>query len=103
MSLSPLGATLKIRIAYAQAKIGNLLMPSDVSSDEVTDVLRDAEEWGRCCYYRQGEHEPPVLFRDEPGLVQAWQYGYNAAAESLEMAECSSCNDGSGDPCPCHG
>ena len=102
MSLSPLGGTLETRIAYAQAKIGNLLMPSDFSSDEMADVIRDAEEWGHC-YYRNGEHEPPALFRDEPALLRAWKCGWSLAAESAEMAECSSCNDGTGNPCPFHG
>jgi hypothetical protein len=97
-----LGGTLKVRIAYVQAKFTNLLMPSDASSEEMYDVMRDAEEWGHC-YYRNDEHEPPALFRDEPALLQAWQYGYNFAAESAEMAKCSSCNDGTGNPCPCHG
>jgi len=44
VSLSSLGGTLKVRIAYVQAKFTNLLMPSDASSEEMYDVMRDAEE-----------------------------------------------------------
>lgn len=48
-------------------------------------------------------HEPPALIQGEPALLQAWQFGYDLAEEAAEMAECSSCQDGTGNPCPFHG
>lgn len=102
MSLSLMGEALEIRIAYAQAKIGSLLFPSDVSSDEMNDVLWAAEAFGHSSYCNC-MHEPPALIQGEPALLQAWQYGWNLAEEAAEMAECSSCHDGTGNPCPFHG
>ena len=102
MSLSFLGEALEIRFAYVQAKIGNLLFSSNVSADEMIDVIRDAEAFGYRSYWNC-MHEPPALIQGEPALLQAWQYGWNLAEETAEMAECSSCQDGTGNPCPFHG
>ena len=102
MSLSLMGEALEIRIAYAQAKIGKLLFSSDVSSDEMNAVIWAAEAFGHSSYCN-GMHEPPALIQGEPALLQAWQFGYDLAEEAAEMAECSSCQDGTGNPCLGHG
>ncbi len=94
--------TLNTRIAFAQAKIGINLMLSDVSSEDMAEVMFDAEQSGYSDY-GSCKHEPPALFQDEPALLQAWECGQNFAAEAEEMAECDSCNDGTGNPCPFHG
>ena len=50
-----------------------------------------------------GKGNARASVQGEPDLLQAWQYGWNLAEEAAEMAECSSCNDGTGNPCPFHG
>lgn len=102
MALSLMGQALEIRIAYAQAKIGNLLFSSDVSSDEMNVVIWAAEAFGQSSYCNCMQ-EPPTLIQGEPALLQAWQYGYDLAEEAAEMAECSYCQDETGNPCPFHG
>lgn len=101
MSLSLFGEALEIRIAYAQAKIGKLLMSDVASSNEMTEVIWAAEVFGHGSYPNCGE--APALFQGETALLRAWEYGWNLAAESAEMAKCHSCNDGTGNPCPYHG
>lgn len=104
MKLRPLSLfdeALEIRIAYAQAKIGKLLMSDVASSDEMMEVMWAAEEFGHGSY--PNYEEAPAMFQGEPALLRAWAYGWNLAAESAEMAGCHSCNDGTGNPCPVHG
>ncbi|MFY3552513.1 hypothetical protein YH64_016385 [Achromobacter sp. LC458] len=51
---------------------------------------------------RDADDVPPLL-ADVAELASAWVDGWNEAEESVAMAACSGCNDGSGNPCPHHG
>lgn len=51
---------------------------------------------------RDAEDVPPLL-ADVSELASAWVDGWDAAENSVAMAACSCCNDGSGNPCPHHG
>jgi hypothetical protein len=51
---------------------------------------------------RDADDVPPLL-ADVAELASAWMDGWDAAEESVVMAACSGCNDGSGNPCPHHG
>lgn len=51
---------------------------------------------------RDAEDVPPLL-ADVAELTSAWVDGWNAAEESIAMAACACCYDGSGNPCPHHG
>jgi len=50
-----------------------------------------------------GINDAPVIFRDTPELVRAWNAGRDMAEDGAAMAECPGCNDGTGNPCYLHG
>ena len=92
---------LDIRAAFAIAKIKTLIN-ADAENEAILIAMFDAEREGFGDFERDIS-ELPLLFVGEPTLVQAWNRGYDFAAECSEMAECSNCQDGIGDPCRTHG
>lgn len=91
---------LNIRADYAKRK----LMQKHFSAQaaELWVSLEDAYALGVNDYYR-GCETPPPLFKDESLLLDAWEEGQSFAEESFEMANCSSCQNREGFPCPFHG
>jgi len=92
---------LQIRSNYALAQV-QMIIDCEGGSDDLMDVCIDAEQQGRS-EYLAGHDEPPLLFAGAPELVQAWHNGWHSAAEYAEMAVCTECNNGTGNPCPFHG
>ena len=95
---------LDVRLAYARNKVlcsvGVIVPGSD--DDDGWMVFQAAKASGYHDHLA-GQSEVPILFRDEPELVNAWKEGQDEAAEFEEMSECTGCNDGTGNPCCIHG
>jgi hypothetical protein len=96
---------LDTRIMLAQARIAAVIAGNDADDADVERFI-DAFYLARA----QGSHdaqvgiiEPPPLFQGEPDLLAWWKDGHDSFAELIEMHECSSCNDDTGNPCHIHG
>lgn len=92
---------LDTRVALALTRILKLVDP--VAGDEaIWDAAFESETDG---YHdaAAGFYQLPAQFVGEPLLIQGWNSGQNAYHNSAEMAECSTCNDHTGNPCHIHG
>lgn len=92
---------LNERISLAKAKIAAMVDPDSDEAD-AGHAVGDAY-WLGAHDYREGELSAPLLFRDEPVLLSAWEDGQRFAAEVEEMADCPGCQDTSLPMCPYHG
>lgn len=92
---------LNERIALAQARIAAVIDPTSDEAD-VGNVAYEAQAMG-VRDYQAGEMSAPVMFRDEPFLLTAWESGQDFAAELEEMSRCSGCQDPELPMCPFHG
>jgi hypothetical protein len=95
---------LDARMLLVRARVAETLHGRDgaLAADLAFDAQLEAEAQG----YRDamaGLPDPPPLFAGEPSLLRPWQAGYDRFQEALEMRDCPHCDDGTGDPCPCHG
>ena len=89
------------RIALAKARIAAVMAPASDEAD-VGEVTYEAYALG-VREYQAGVRSAPVMFRDEPILLRAWESGQDFAAELEEMSLCSGCQDTSLPMCPFHG
>lgn len=89
------------RIALAKARVAAVIDP-DSDEVDVGAAAYDAFGLGGSDY-RAGEVSAPVMFRDEPTLLAAWEDGQRFAAELAEMADCDGCQDPELPMCPYHG
>lgn len=94
---------LNIRIEYAIAKLNR-------DAQQMENVALDAESLAIPTFDPTNETPIPFLFQDEPALAEAFSTGLAHShlgqwltEELAEMAHCSNCNDGSGNPCLVHG
>jgi hypothetical protein len=73
------------RAAFALARILRL---SDVekAEDDMAAVLSDTESLGISDYH-EGVTEPPIMFADEPSLLETWKAGQQWAADLEHMAD----------------
>ena len=65
----------------------------------------EAERQGYTDYW-DGITELPLMFADEPWLMERWRFGFQHAAELAEMQSCSGCQNRAHDwngVCPAHG
>lgn len=94
---------LEIRCKFALANVQHRIDPNAANSQDVFgDVYYAAKGMGRLDY-QAGRFDIPCLFSDEPALSAWWKDGQEFAAELEEMASCSGCHDGTGNPCQIHG
>jgi hypothetical protein len=91
---------LDVRIMLAKARVMDGI--HGVGNDYEIDVFSEAQTLGYV-EATDGLYEPPVMFLTEPALLYWWRAGQDLVWGGLEMAGCSGCNNGTGDPCPCHG
>lgn len=87
------------RIKLAEARILQVCYPDQADFGE---VAYEAHALGMRDY-AEGLYEPPVMFRDEPLLLRAWNDGQDFMAGLEEMASCPGCQDTSLPMCPTHG
>ncbi|CAB3818694.1 hypothetical protein LMG2828_00340 [Achromobacter piechaudii] len=92
---------LDARVARAQANgmFDDESRFMDLGHSQMLAHVQGREDFSRG---RDAEDVPPLL-ADVAELASAWVDGWNDAEESVAMAACSGCNDGSGNPCPHHG
>jgi hypothetical protein len=88
------------RIALAKARVAAVIDPDSDAAD--AGAAYDAFGLGGSDYHA-GEVSAPVMFRDEPLLLAAWEDGQRFAAELAEMADCAGCQDRDLPMCPYHG
>lgn len=94
---------LDARVLLAQYRIGKTAQRSEA---ELADVLNDAtiSAEAQGIDDAQGSNtSPPAFFLNEPVLLRAWENGRGKFFDLREMAMCSSCQNGTGDPCHFHG
>ncbi|EBU2236239.1 hypothetical protein IU285_004545 [Salmonella enterica] len=91
---------LEIRISYAMAKVMRVI-DEEKAKLEVIEALNEAKEYG-FFDYSAGFKEAPIMFLDEPKLLEAWQKGWYFHSEADEMENCPGCNNQDGTPCPFH-
>jgi len=91
---------MDIRQQYARAQVMSLI-DQQMAQDMMVEVWVDASSLGSSDYYADLPGVP-AMFRDVPSLYQPWRDGWNRSAGLDEMAECISCNDGTGNPCFIH-
>lgn len=89
------------RVSLALARIALVANPGDENVD-MGEIYFAAELLGYHDY-AAGLAEAPVMFRDEPVLLQGWENGRQFAFDLEEMANCVSCQDSSLPMCPTHG
>lgn len=92
---------LDIRAKYALSKV-IAGVDSETGADLAVDALEDAQVLGHNTVGAE-INEPPVLFLDEPWLVDAWRNGIGDRDQVTALLACSGCNDGTGKPCALHG
>lgn len=91
---------LTIRSTFALSRV--LLAVSDLeANDRKSMAIMSAESMGQLDFYK--DLPPPLLFQDEPELLEAWEAGWDFSEELFAMSKCSDCNDGTGNPCVEHG
>lgn len=86
-------ATLEIRLEFAQARIAALIFGEQ--SEIVDDLYYNATSKVMAMAYDETLQQPetgaipeiPRIFRDEPGLVKAWELGRIDATEYIEMID----------------
>lgn len=91
---------LSIRAAYAKLKVLSKYDPHGADED-IGWVLLAAEQMGRT-EYADGQCRLPIMFEDEPALKVAWLDGQRGRMVEQDCANCSGCNNDSGNPCPTH-
>lgn len=92
---------LDARVAHAKAAG---MFDEDSRFMEIGYAQMLAQVQGRQDFTRgRDADDVPPLLADVAELASAWVDGWDAAEESVVMAACSGCNDGSGNPCPHHG
>lgn len=90
---------LDIRIEYAQRKLVLAYRPDEV--EELWAPVEAARAMG-VHDYANGQYDAPILFRDEPALLDAWEEGQQFTCACEEMAQCSGCHDPDMPLCPVH-
>ena len=92
---------LDIRVAYTKAKL-NFYLTNSVGAEEAKwEALFEAQQQGYSDH-RDGLCNP-LMFADEPELVNAWKSGQAFAVDCLEEENCNDCRNAMGNPCPYHG
>jgi hypothetical protein len=81
-----------------------LLGECDQGFDENVESWQNAEAAGRQAFLLDVDRtDVPALFRSSRALTLWWQDGWDYALNGVMIEGCDSCNDGTGNPCPCHG
>jgi len=91
---------MAVRVAWGMAQVMRVIDETRARYEEA-EVLHEAEMEGYHDFY-SGNPVPPGMFSDSSQLVKAWNKGWSFAAGASEMAECSGCHSGNGEPCPYH-
>lgn len=96
-----LDVRLSLMQARVQATIERTAHPDlpDPLPELTLDAYIDAQLLGGEDAMR-GESVPPVLFRNEPGLLASWNDGYDRVFHLEEMDDCDMC--ASGEMCATH-
>ena len=93
---------LDIRVAYTKAKLDFYLTNSVGAEEAKWEALFEAQQQGYSDH-RDGLCDNPLMFADEPELVNAWNSGQEFAIDCMEEENCSYWHDSMGNPCPFHG
>ncbi|CUJ49434.1 hypothetical protein [Achromobacter kerstersii] len=92
---------LRARTAWANAKG---IFDADCRAMDIDYAQILAHVQGREDFSRgRNLADIPPLLADVAQLTSAWVDGWYEVEESVALAACSCCNDGSGNPCPHHG
>ncbi len=87
---------LNIRISFVKAR---LLSVIGFDEEKVNDALLDALDAARSEGFKDGIacRDMPVLYRDEPELINFWEKGYSSALEQQCIQKiidsCDACKD----------